>query len=78
MKINGYSCDFLERYPYKGLEGPWVSHYCIQIHIDKVFEQYEEDLAAAIKTGLLEDKEISAIQATLKNLKERLKVEMAD
>ena len=76
MKFQGYGMK-------KGLldrcaGGDFIWYADIQMGINKVFDQYEADLAAAIKTGLLEDKEISAIQATVKNLKERLKVETAD
>lgn len=58
-------------------DGIYIGYGSLKPAIDEVFEQYEEDLAFAAKTGLLEDKEIYAVKATLKNLKDRLKVETA-
>jgi hypothetical protein len=58
--------------------GKFVIFADIQPAIDAVFEKYEKSLEAAIKTGYLEDKEIFAIQSTIKNLREKFKVEAAN
>lgn len=62
-------------FPLAEEEGAYVKFDDVQIAIDGAFAQYEKQLEAAVKTGLLMDSEISTIQIMIRNLKDVFKVE---
>jgi hypothetical protein len=43
--------------------------------VEEVFEEYQQQWEAAKRTGLLEDKEMFAVERMVKHLKEMLEVE---
>jgi hypothetical protein len=66
------------QYHFYDHKGTFIDLTSLSHAINQTFDHYESQVEAAIKTGLLEEKEIGAIKATIKALKERLKVETAE
>ena len=48
---------------------------CLKNVIENTFDIYQKDWEAAKRTGLLEDKEVFAVERMVKHLKEMLEVE---
>jgi hypothetical protein len=55
--------------------GPITTVDNVMNGISEVFEAYQQDWEAAKRTGLLEDKEIFAVERMVKHLREMLEVE---